>query len=194
MFNGIIYKKGIVTNIKKLESSIYLTVQSKMKLSNKDIGSSICCNGACLTLVKVKKNFLDFFISHETIKKTNFKIIKNNDLINLEESIKFGSKISGHYVQGHVDLCSKVKKITQIGKSWVLKVSIPLKFRKYIIEKGSVTINGVSLTISKVNKLDFDITIIPHTLNLTNLIYLKRNNLVNIEFDIFSKYLINLIN
>jgi len=69
MFNGIIYKKGIVTNIKKLKSSIYLTVQSKMKLSNKDIGSSICCNGACLTLVKVKKNFLDFFISHETSKK-----------------------------------------------------------------------------------------------------------------------------
>ena len=194
MFNGIIYKKGLVTKIKKFDKSIRMTVQSQMKLNNKDIGSSICCNGACLTLLKAKKNLLDFFISHETIKKTNLKKIKVSNLINLEKSIKFGNKISGHYVQGHVDLCSDVKKISKIGKSWVLKINIPTKFKKFIVEKGSIAINGVSLTISKVNKLDFEITIIPHTLSLTNLINLERNSLVNIEFDIFSKYLINLNN
>ena len=194
MFNGIIYKKGLVTKIKKFDKSIRMTVQSQMKLNNKDIGSSICCNGACLTLLKVKKNLLDFFISHETIKKTNLKKIKVSNLINLEKSIKFGNKISVHYVQGHVDLCSDVKKISKIGKSWVLKINIPTKFKKFIVEKGSIAINGVSLTISKVNKLDFEITIIPHTLSLTNLINLERNSLVNIEFDIFSKYLINLNN
>ena len=194
MFNGIIYKKGLVTKIKKFDKSIRMTVKSQMKLNNKDIGSSICCNGACLTLLKVKKNLLDFFISHETIKKTNLKKIKVSNLINLEKSIKFGNKISGHYVQGHVDLCSDVKKISKIGKSWVLKINIPTKFKKFIVEKGSIAINGVSLTISKVNKLDFEITIIPHTLSLTNLINLERNSLVNIEFDIFSKYLINLNN
>ena len=194
MFNGIIYKKGLVTKIKKFDKSIRMTVKSQMKLNNKDIGSSICCNGACLTLLKVKKNLLDFFISHETIKKTNLKKIKVSNLINLEKSIKFGNKISGHYVQGHVDLCSDVKKISKIGKSWVLKINIPTKFKKFIVEKGSIAINGVSLTISKVNKFDFEITIIPHTLSLTNLINLERNSLVNIEFDIFSKYLINLNN
>ena len=103
-----------------------------------------------------------------------------------------GQKVSGHYVQGHVDTTGKIKSISIIDKSWNIKVSIPNKFKKYIISKGSISINGVSLTISSIIKEGFVLTIIPHTLKLTNLINLKPNNLVNLEFDIFSKYLINL--
>ena len=104
----------------------------------------------------------------------------------------FGTKISGHYVQGHIDTVAKLKKILILDKSWIVFFEINRLFGKYLIEKGSIAINGVSLTISKVKKNQFEINIIPHTLKLTNLTKLKKNNYVNIEFDIFSKYLINL--
>ena len=112
--------------------------------------------------------------------------------INIEKSIQFGQKVSGHYVQGHVDTTAKISQIKIIDKSWVVDFKIPIKFKKNIVEKGSISINGVSLTISKITKFGFQVTIIPHTLKLTNLINLKKGNYVNIEFDILNKYLNNI--
>jgi|TARA_B100001093_G_C26833365_1_gene1017172 riboflavin synthase len=194
MFNGIIYNTGIVTRIAKLKNSLEITLKTKMKFNKYEIGSSVCCNGTCLTLTKVNKNLITFYLSRETLNKTNFKYIKNKHLINLEKSLSYGTKVSGHYVQGHTDTTAKIINIEVVDKTWIIKLVVNKIFAKYLIEKGSISLNGVSLTISKVKKNKFEINVIPHTLKLTNLINMKKNNFVNIELDIFSKYLINLKN
>tara|TARA_B100000989_G_scaffold54812_1_gene36836 strand:+ start:2242 stop:2829 length:588 start_codon:yes stop_codon:yes gene_type:complete len=190
MFNGIIYNTGIVKSIKKSQKSIFVGIHSNINFLNKDIGSSICCNGVCLTLVKISKSSIYFYISNETLKRSNFKKLKLNSIINLEKSLVYGQKISGHFTQGHVDTVAKIKKITVIGKTWLVKFKIPPgNLKNFLVEKASVSINGVSLTISKVYQNFFEISMIPHTLKLTNLKNLKINDLVNVELDIFSKYI-----
>ena len=193
MFNGIIYNQGVVKKLKKSKKSLLLEIESNLKFLNKEIGCSVNCNGACLTLIAIKKNIYTFYLSLETLKKTNFKSIKTGSRINLEKSLIYGQEISGHYIQGHVDTTGTViyKKI--IDGSWFLKINIKKDFIKYIIEKASIGINGVSLTISKVNKNSFEIVIIPHTLKLTNLIKIKKRDIVNIEIDIIAKYLKKII-
>jgi riboflavin synthase len=190
MFNGIIFNTGKVTSIKKNSNSFLISIKTNLKFSNKDLGSSISCNGVCLTLIKVKNNVIDFYISKETLKKSNFKLIKKNQLINLEKSLSYGQKISGHFSQGHVDTVAKITKIIFVDKSWLIKLKISdKKLNKFLVEKASISINGVSLTISKVLHDFFEINIIPHTLQLTSLKNLKINDFVNVELDIFSKYI-----
>ena len=192
MFNGIVYKTATVEKVLKLQNSFEIILKTKLIFKRHEIGSSICCNGACLTVTKINKNFISFYLSNETLKKTNFKYIKKGNIINIEKSLPYGAKLSGHYVQGHVDVTGKVLKILIADKTWIVTFIVDNDFKKYLVEKGSIAINGVSLTISKVKKNQFQINIIPHTLKLTNLINFKKNDSVNIEFDIFSKYLISL--
>jgi len=189
MFNGIIKNTGEINKIFIKGNNCVIEVRSKMKFKSNEIGSSISCSGACLTVENLKKNLIKFYLSKETLNRTNFKKCKKKDVINLEKSLKYGERISGHFVQGHVDTTSIVKKINIIGKSWSIYFKIPKKYMKFIVFKGSVAINGVSLTISKVLKDGFQIVIIPKTLKLTNLIFLKEKDLVNVEFDIIGKYL-----
>ena len=190
MFNGIIHNTGKVRTIRKFKNSILLDIESNLYLKKKDIGSSISCNGVCLTLTKILGKRIYFYVSSETIKRSTFKIIKIGDLINLEKSINFGQEISGHFIQGHVDSVAKIKNINFIDKSWLVKLEIKdKKLSKFLQEKASISINGVSLTISKVSKKLFELNIIPHTLKLTNLKTLKKNDLVNVELDIFGKYI-----
>ena len=163
-------------------------------MSKKDLGVSICCDGVCLTLVSLQNNLLEFYLSKETIKRSKFKNVKLNDNINLELPLKYGQKISGHICQGHVDTTAKVKKITIMDKSYIYDFLIPARFKKYLIEKASILINGVSLTISKITIDGFQIWAIPHTLKLTNLKNLKKSDIVNIEIDILSKYVKKFIN
>ena len=190
MFNGIIYNTGKVKSIKKNKNSIYVTIKTKINFSKRDLGSSVCCDGVCLTITKIKGDLIFFYISNETLKRSNFKSIKLNQIINLEKSLIFGKSISGHFIQGHVDAVAKIKKIKIIDKTWVINCKIlDKKLFKFLIEKASISINGVSLTISKIYNSTFEINIIPHTLKLTNLKNLKVNSLVNVELDIFSKYI-----
>ena len=190
MFNGIVFNTGKIKILKKKKKSILLGIETKLKINKKDIGSSICCNGVCLTLTNISRGILFFYISSETLKKSNFYYLKINSLVNLEKSLTHGQKISGHYIQGHVDTTAIIKKIDFIDKSWHLKLEIKNKnILKYLVEKASISINGVSLTISKVSKNNFFLDIIPHTLKLTNLKNLKTNDLVNVELDIFGKYI-----
>ena len=189
MFTGIIKKTGLVNKLIKSNNGLDIYINSKIKLSNRDIGNSICCSGVCLTLTKIRNNLYKFYVSKETLKVSNFSSLKIGDLINLENSLKFGDKISGHLVQGHVDTKAIVKNVSFIGKSWFIDFTIPKNFKKYLIYKGSVAVNGVSLTVSKVFKSSFQVVIIPHTLKLTNLMYLKVKDFVNIEFDIIGKYI-----
>jgi riboflavin synthase len=190
MFNGIIYNTGKVTVVKKEKKSINITVYTNLKLSFKDLGSSISCNGVCLTVTKLKGKLVVFYISKETLDRSNFKLIKKNQIINLEKSLSFGQKISGHFSQGHIDTIANVQKIIFFGKTWLIRFKIrDKKCNKFIVEKASISINGVSLTVSKVLNNFFEVNIIPHTLNLTNLKDIKVNDKVNVELDIFSKYI-----
>ena len=190
MFNGIIFNTGKIITIKKNINSVLICVQTKLKFSQKDLGSSVSCDGVCLTIVKIKDQKINFYISRETLERSIFKSIKKNQIINLEKSLFYGQKISGHFNQGHVDTVAKIKKIIVQDKTWVINLNIQKKeFNKFIVEKASISINGVSLTISRVFKNYFEINVIPHTLKLTNLKNLKINDTVNVELDIFSKYI-----
>ena len=190
MFNGIIYSIGTIKNILKNKKSLLIGIKSNLNFKQNEIGSSVNCSGVCLTLTKIQKDIIYFYVSNETIDRSNFKKVKIGQAINLEKSLIYGQKISGHFIQGHVDTTAKVKKIKIIDNSWSIKLEIKnKKFMKFLEEKASISINGVSLTVSKVYKKDFQLNIIPHTLKLTNLKYLKVNDLVNVELDIFSKYI-----
>ena len=188
MFNGIIFNQGIVYKIVKRNKGINLFIKSNLPIKYKDIGISISCDGVCLTLISKKNKILEFYLSNETLNRTKFKKIKNNDIINLELPLKNGQSISGHICQGHVDFVSKLLKIKLIDKSYLMQFTANNYQKKNLIEKASILINGISLTISKITKKGFEVWIIPHTYNLTNLSNLKINSLVNIEIDILSKY------
>ena len=188
MFNGIIFNQGKVHKISKRKNGINLFVKSSLSLKSKDLGISISCDGVCLTLISKKNKILEFYLSNETLNRSKFKKIIKGDVINLELPLKKGQNISGHICQGHVDYVSKVKKIKLIDKSYLMEFSANRSQKSNLIEKASILINGVSLTISKITKNGFEVWIIPHTYKLTNLSKLKKNSLVNIEIDILSKY------
>ena len=194
MFNGIIFNQGIVKNIKKRPKGINIFVKSNLKLLKKDIGVSIACDGVCLTLISLKEGVMEFYLSKETIERSKFRYLKVKDKINLELPLKYGQKISGHICQGHVDTLGKILDINKIDKSYLFDFEIAKKERKNLIEKASICINGISLTISKKTLKGFQIWVIPHTFKLTNLSSLKKNGLVNIEIDILSKYVKNYFN
>jgi len=191
MFNGIIFNKGTIKKIIKRKKGINIFIKSDLKLSKKDIGVSISCDGVCLTLITIKKDIMEFYLSKETIERSKFRYLKKNEEINLELPLKYGQKISGHICQGHVDTVGKITYIKKIDKSYLFDFEIVKKEKKYLIEKASIGINGISLTISKITKKGFQIWVIPHTFKLTNLSKLKKGNLVNIEIDILSKYVKN---
>ena len=194
MFNGIIYNQGVIKKILKRKKGINLFLKSSLKLKKNNIGMSVSCDGVCLTLISVKNNLIEFYLSNETLVRSKFKNITIGNKINLELPIKFGQKISGHICQGHVDTDGIVKSISKIDKSYVFDFVIKSNFKKSLIEKASILINGVSLTISKITKNGFKVWIIPHTLKLTNLKYLNKKDLVNIEIDILSKYIKKFLN
>ena len=194
MFNGIIYHQGKIKKIEKRKRGINLFLKSKLKLTSKNLGTSVSCDGVCLTLMSVKNKIFEFYLSYETIQRSKFKKSKVGDNINLELPLKYNHKISGHISQGHVDTVAIVNKIIKQDKSYIYDFIIKEKFKKYLIEKASVLVNGVSLTISKITKKGFQIWTIPHTLKLTNLSNIKKNEIANIEIDILSKYIKKFIN
>ena len=191
MFNGIIFNNGLITKILKRPKGTNIFIKSDLKLGMRDIGVSVACDGVCLTLISIKNKIMEFYLSDETINRSKFNYIKLKDKINLELPLKFGQKISGHICQGHVDTIGKILSIKKIDKSYLFDFQISKKERKNIIEKASISINGISLTISKVTSKGFQIWIIPHTYKLTNLSSLKKGSLVNVEIDILSKYVRN---
>ena len=191
MFNGIIFNQGIIKKIIKRDKGINIFIKSDLKLTNKDIGVSVACDGVCLTLITIKSKMMEFYLSNETIQRSKFQYLKLKDKINLELPLNYGQKISGHICQGHVDTVGKILAIKKIDKSYLFDFDIIKKERKNLIEKASICINGISLTISKLTQKGFQIWVIPHTFKLTNLSLLKKTSLVNIEIDILSKYVRN---
>ena len=194
MFNGIIYNKGTINKIIKRPKGLNIFIKSNLKVSKKDIGLSVACDGVCLTLISYQKKLMEFYLSKETIVRSKFKYIKNKDLVNLELPLKYGTKISGHICQGHIDTVGKILSIKKEDKSYVFSFEIHKRERAHLIEKASICVNGISLTISKITKKGFEIWVIPHTFKETNLSTLKKSDLVNIEIDILSKYVRNYFN
>ena len=194
MFNGIIFNQGLITKFKKRLKGINIFVKADFKLTSKDLGVSVACDGVCLTLIGIKNKIMEFYLSDETIQKSKFKFLNINDKINLELPLRFGQKISGHICQGHIDTVGKIQSIKKIDKSYLFDFELVKKERANLIDKASICINGISLTISKVTKKGFQVWVIPHTFRLTNLSSLKKSSLVNIEIDILSKYVRNYFN
>ena len=191
MFNGIIFNKATVVDISKRSKGINIFLKSNLNLNSNDIGMSIACDGVCLTLISIKKKIMEFYLSNETIRRSKFRYLKIKDLLNLELPLKYGQKISGHICQGHIDTTGKVSSVRKVDRSYIFDFQINPSARKSIIEKASICVNGISLTVSKVTKKGFQIWVIPHTHKLTNLSKIKKGSLVNIEIDIISKYVKN---
>ena len=189
MFTGIIKNKGKVVSIVKKNKGYEVKINSNLAFSKKNIGTSISINGVCLTLTKFLNKNLFFFISYSTFQITNFKYLKKNSTVNLEKSLKFGDEIAGHFVQGHIDTIGKVISLKKLAKTWTFLIKVDSKFSHLLVDKGSITIDGISLTIVKSFKNQFTLVVIPHTLKLTNIISLKTGDVVNVEFDIVIKYL-----
>ena len=194
MFTGIIQSTAKLNKVSSKKDNYTYTLESNLKVNKKDIGTSISIDGVCLTLVKFKKisnkkNYISFNISPETLKISSFKKKKVGSILNLEKSLKFGDEIAGHFLQGHVDDTGKVLFVKKNKNSWIFWVSIKAKFKKYLINKGSIAINGVSLTINEIKKNRIRIDIIPHTFDKTNFKLLKKNMIVNLEYDLLMKFL-----
>ncbi len=194
MFTGIIQSTAKLNKVSSKKNNYTYILESNLKLNKKDIGTSISIDGVCLTLVKFKKisnkkNYIFFNISPETLKISSFKKKKVGSILNLEKSLKFGDEIAGHFLQGHVDDTGKVLFVKKNKNSWIFWVSIKAKFKKYLINKGSIAINGVSLTINEIKKNRIRIDIIPHTFDKTNFKLLKKNMIVNLEYDLLMKFL-----
>tara|TARA_Y100000590_G_scaffold470258_1_gene663129 strand:+ start:2572 stop:3156 length:585 start_codon:yes stop_codon:yes gene_type:complete len=191
MFSGII--QGIGT-INKIESD-NLFIKTSVNLNDIIIGSSISCNGVCLTATSINKidnsNYIfSVNISEETKTRSTFKFPQFSKYINIEKSLKIGDEISGHFVYGHVDCVTEISKIQKLDASWTFEFKKNLNMKKFIVEKGSISINGISLTIAEVSTNHFLISVIPYTYENTNLKNSKINDLVNIEFDYLARYLL----
>ena len=193
MFTGIIEEIGKIKKFTINDDIVNLEINCKKIIHDLKTGESVSVSGICLTVTKIIKNSFSAQMIPETINKTNAKYWGKNTLVNLERSLKLSERINGHIVQGHVDETFQVKDVNVIKDSWVISFNLNEKLKKFIIYKGSISINGVSLTISSVNKEFFSVSLIPETLKRTNLVNLKSNDLVNVEIDIFAKYIENFL-
>jgi len=195
MFTGIITNLGIVETLKtNSKKDLLLTVATGKILKRKlEIGCSIACNGICLTLISKKKlgtkNIFSFQASNETLQKTTLKNWQVGDLINLEFALRMGDELGGHLVAGHVDGCAKISGIEAVKESHKFTFTPQKDLMKFVAPKGSITINGTSLTINEVTKDSFSVNLIPHTIENTSFKNIKAGDLVNIEVDLLARYL-----
>ena len=195
MFTGIVSHIGKIENIthpSDWELSVKIENNKHSSDFNSDnllIGASVSCSGICLTLKKRRESILFFDVSDETVSKTNFLEWKVGDFINLEKSLKVGDEIGGHFVYGHVDTTATVREIKQINGSFKVVFSVNKNFFKYFAPKGSVTIDGVSLTINEIKDKTFAVNIVPFTWENTSFKNYKLDTIVNVEIDILARYL-----
>jgi riboflavin synthase len=193
MFTGIV-SDGFIASILPDEQGWELIIEASKFASIVQIGDSVAIDGACLSVIKIDGNHLSFFVSSESIDKTIIRNYKVGAKINVELPMQPAGFLGGHYVLGHVDATAKVAKIVPGEKAWFFTISVPEQFVKYVVYKGSIAINGISLTINKVIGNEIELCIIPITISKTNMSLLKEGDIVNIEFDILAKYTEQLLN
>jgi riboflavin synthase len=187
MFTGIVQETGTVLDFSESDAAYRLVLGADKMLKELEIGDSIAVNGCCLTVVAFDHQSLAFDLLHESVRLTSFQSIKAGDPVNLESSLRFNGKIGGHFVTGHIDATGTVTQAERRGKDLFLRVETPEAFRKYLVYKGSIAIDGVSLTIAEVDESGFAVWLIPHTLEVTNLHAKSPGCLLNLEFDLLAK-------
>lgn len=189
MFTGIVEGIAIVKELKKKSVEVVLEFESiNVNLEGIALGDSISINGICLTVVSFRKNSFSVVASHETLSKTNLSKLKTGSRVNIERSLKVGDRLGGHFVTGHIDGTGKIKTVKPVGESKEIWISVAAHLIKYIVEKGSVAVDGVSLTVNQVRPDSFSVNIIPYTQDVTILENAKSGDVVNIECDIIGKY------
>ncbi len=192
MFTGIIQSIGVIKKIESLKKDVQISViYDPKKINDINLGDSISVNGICLTVQKKQKNQFIFHVSQETLNRTI--VFKENAMVNLEGSLLYNGKVGGHFVTGHIDGIGKISEIKINSQCWIIEIKPPKKLLKFIAEKGSVSINGVSLTVNSIKDDKFKVNIIPFTLKETNLGALVKGNEINIEIDLIARYLENII-
>ena len=189
MFTGIIEAVGEIKKIIPLENGIRIEIKSGgLDLSDLRIGDSIATNGVCLTITTLMGGTVSMEVSRETLSCTQSLGTKGGR-VNLEKAMKLSDRINGHLVSGHVDGVGKIIKLEQVGESYILAIRPPVSLMRYIAKKGSITVNGVSLTVNLTTKDEFRVNLIPHTLSVTTFKELKKNMEVNLEVDMLARYL-----
>lgn len=193
MFTGLVECTGTFQGSVMSGKAGKLTVESSRVMKDLTLGESIAVNGACLTLEHYDGRILVFHVMEETFRKTNLGALHRGDQVNLERALAVGARLGGHFVSGHVDGCGKVLRLAMEGDDRVLTVALPRGMRKYMVPKGSVAINGVSLTIADLYEESFTIHIIPTTWNETNLAFCRKDDTVNLECDLLGKYVLSML-
>lgn len=194
MFTGIIEEIGTIKSIQSNGLSRKITVQAGKIFNDLKIDDSVSVNGVCQTVTEIKDNSFSFISVEETIRKTNFLKLSAGRKVNLERALTLNTRLGGHLVQGHVDCTGTVNSIQKENAAVNLWISYPSEFNKFLVNTGSITINGISLTSAKVESVRFLVSIIPHTWQNTVLYETKIGDLVNLEFDILGKYIDKLLN
>ncbi len=189
MFTGLIEEIGTVTNIQHQTGGKKLFIQCKFILDDLEIDDSVAVNGVCLTAVRIEHNGFWIDAVGETLTKSTIGELRTGSKVNLERALKLSDRLGGHIVQGHVNGTGELVKITNRGESYLYEFSVPDNLIKYIIEEGSIAINGVSLTVAQLNQNIIGISVIPHTWQNTTFKFLQTGNKVNIEVDLIAKYL-----
>ena len=191
MFTGIIRDIGQIISLNTSNGDLNLSIKTTLELNKTNIGDSICCGGVCLTVIKIKNDIFNVELSKETLSVSAAKFWKKGTKINIEKSLLLGDQIGGHLVSGHVDSVTVLQSKKNIKGSVRLVFKSPKEIQAYIAKKGSISIDGVSLTINEVNKSSFNVNVISHTFNNTTLGQLNEKDLVNIEIDTIARYAVN---
>lgn len=193
MFTGIVQFTGVIKRVTKTGESTRLEIESQAAISSLKRGDSISVDGVCLTVIENVNNTFKADVAKETLSRTTLKYLKNGDVVNLELPLTLSTPLGGHIVQGHVDCVGRIVGRRREGNGERITIEIPSEWSKYIVEKGSIAVDGMSLTVAKKSGRRIEIAIIPHTLKNTNISLKRTGSFVNIEVDIIGKYVYNFL-
>ncbi|MCJ7498250.1 MAG: riboflavin synthase [candidate division Zixibacteria bacterium] len=194
MFTGIIEEIGEIEYISSGIKSKNLKVKAEKVLKDLKTGDSVNISGACQTVIEVKQNSFVVQAVEETLKRSNLSRLKTGDEVNLERALRFSDRLGGHLLSGHIDCTAEIKSINSTGDSLIYEISFPLEYADLLVEKGSIAVEGISLTIAELKKSSFVVSVIPFTLKTTNLKEKKVKDIVNLEFDLLGKYVKKMLN
>ena len=193
MFTGLIQEVGTIVSVIQNTEGKEFVIKAPSLIKEIQIDDSVATNGCCLTATQIKGDTFKVQAVHMTLQKTSVGMLKNGDKVNLELSLRPNDRLGGHFVQGHVNAMGQIKQIKTTGENWDIEVSIPLELRKYMISEGSITLDGISLTIAKLTSSSLTVAIIPHTLEKTTLGTKKVGDHLNLEVDMIAKYIENFL-
>lgn len=188
MFTGLIEEIGSVLALETNQPGTRLNLIAPRLSGKIAIGDSVAVNGCCLTIAALRDDQIAFDLLGETIERTNLRTLRRDDRVNLERAVTLGGQLGGHLVQGHIDCAARILALKQHDADWRLEIELPAEFAQYLAAKGSIAVNGISLTVAEVAQKSFAVWIIPHTRAQTNLSTAKCGDLVNLEFDLLAKY------